>query len=95
MSSKNELQIYAPLTTDHEIRLVHLLPGDEADNLVCEIKHVCLHDTFDYECLSYRWGDDKADAIILGGDACLELNENLLNALRFLRQPDTARVLLG
>lgn len=93
MSSKNELQIYAPLTTDHEIRLVHLLPGDEADNLVCEIKHVCLHDTLDYECLSYRWGHDKADAIIIGRDACLELNENLLNALRFLRQPDTARVL--
>ena len=93
MSSKNKLQIYAPLTTDREIRLVHLLPGDKADDLVCEVQHAGLDDIPSYECLSYRWGHDKAAAINLGGDARLELNENLINALRFLRQQDTTRVL--
>ena len=86
-------QPYAPLTRDRDIRVIHLLPGGPSDDLACAVQHVSLDANPSYECLSYRWGHEHSGSIMLGENVNLGLNQNLLDALHFLRQSDITRVL--
>ena len=86
-------QPYTPLIRDRDIRVIHLLPGGSSDDLACKVHHVSLDADPPYECLSYRWGHEDSGSIMLGENANLALNQNLLDALHFLRQSDTTRVL--
>ena len=93
MDSGPPTQPYTPLIKDRDIRVIHLLPDHSSDDLACEVQHVSLDANPSYECLSYRWGHEDSGSIMLGENANLALNENLLDALHFLRQSDTTRVL--
>ena len=86
-------QPYTPLTGSRDIRVIHLLPRGSSDDLACKVHHVSLDADPSYECLSYRWGHEDSGSIILGENAKLALNQNLLDALHFLRQSDSTRVL--
>ena len=84
---------YTPLAGDRDIRVIHLLPGGSSDDIACDVHHVSLDADISYECLSYRWGQEKSGSIKLGENASLALNQNLLDALHHLRLSDTMRVL--
>lgn len=93
MDARPTPQPYTSLTRDRDIRVIHLLPGGSSEDLACEVHHVSLDADISYECLSYRWGHEDSGSIKLREDASLALNQNLLDALHFLRQSDTRRVL--
>ncbi len=93
MDAGPPIQPYTALTRDRDIRVIHLIPGHSSDDLACEVQHVSLDANPLYECLSYRWGHEDSGSIMLGENASLALNQNLLDALHFLRQSDTTRVL--
>jgi len=74
-----------------EIRLIELLPGETADPIRCEIIHVNLEDTPDYDAVSYTWatesGDDslcKTIQVLSGGSMLITANCDV--ALRQLRR---------
>jgi hypothetical protein len=86
---------YRPL--DHkfgqEIRLVVLYPGQEKEDLMCEIKHVNLLDNPVYEALSYCWGDTTLSRHIFCRGRSVPITLNCEAALRCLRRRDRGRVI--
>ncbi|KAF1938832.1 HET-domain-containing protein [Clathrospora elynae] len=92
----------------HAIRLLTLLPGEFSDDIYLSITHEELEDEnrTPYDCLSYIWGDaaqahqklyisqklavDGAEVDVL---QFLYVRNNLLAALKYLRLPDTPRVI--
>jgi hypothetical protein len=78
----------------HEIRVVILNPAKESSAPVtCELETVSLDDNFEYEALSYVWGDPETTKPIQLAGERFEVTTNLQAALRCLRQTSTARVL--
>lgn len=77
---------YIPLDqTDMEIRLLHLCPGDEEDQICIDIIHASLLDKPRYFALSYTWGDQKDFRIVLINGQSFRVGHNLFCALRHLR----------
>ncbi|EFW98735.1 heterokaryon incompatibility protein [Grosmannia clavigera kw1407] len=85
---------YRPLdTSQHEIRLLALLPGAAEDEIACRMAHAPLFAKLSYEALSYTWGDQTAPVLIRIDGVSLAVGQSLAGALRALRQTDATRYL--
>ncbi|KAH5744709.1 hypothetical protein HBI81_179370 [Parastagonospora nodorum] len=81
-------------------RLLELWPGEGANPFLCTLRNVDIeHPPVPFEALSYVWGREKSDNVLLCADdqgnihGQLELTRNLEQALRALRQPNQRRIL--
>jgi hypothetical protein len=85
---------YAPLnSTNHEIRLLLLAPGNFHDEVQCALIYTSLKTKPIFEALSYCWGSpDDPKPIRLDGHI-FRVGVNLESALRHLRYESTQRVL--
>lgn len=78
---------YSALPKDHDIRLLHISPGDLADDLKCEM-HVAnlLDDPIpEYTALSYVWGVASDTVTITCNENPVSITKNLEAALKRLR----------
>jgi hypothetical protein len=80
--------VYEPLEPDH-IRVLQLAAGKKGDTLSGEILITSIDDdSFEYNALSYMWGDPApTNTIYLSGKA-LPIASNLNTALHYLRYTD-------
>ncbi|PVH99568.1 HET-domain-containing protein [Periconia macrospinosa] len=79
---------YQPLSY-HDIRILHLSPGQPGDELVGDLVIRNLDDKdLEYDALSYMWGDLTPTASIHFGHQSLPIARNLMEALQRLRYPD-------
>ncbi|KAJ6197217.1 LOW QUALITY PROTEIN: heterokaryon incompatibility protein-domain-containing protein [Bipolaris maydis] len=81
-------------------RLLELWPGEGANPFLCTLQNVDIeHPHVPFEALSYVWGREKSDNVLLCADnqgniqGQLELTKNLEQALHALRQPHQRRIL--
>ncbi|EMD68559.1 hypothetical protein COCSADRAFT_109190 [Bipolaris sorokiniana ND90Pr] len=81
-------------------RLLELWPGEGANPFLCTLQNVDIeHPHVPFEALSYVWGKEKSDNVLLCADkqgnilGQLELTKNLEQALQALRQPRQRRIL--
>ncbi|KAH7304783.1 heterokaryon incompatibility protein-domain-containing protein [Stachybotrys elegans] len=85
---------YHPLDiSQSDIRLLTLHPGPRDAPVSCSLTHVSLTLNPEYEALSYTWGDKKNIGSISMDGCTFEVRSNLETALRYLRLPDSPRVL--
>jgi hypothetical protein len=86
------MKTYEPLP-EGAIRILHLLPGVDGEDIRCELVNISLDEKPHYEAISYAWGSSfNLQKIILNGKACLR-RHNLLDCLHTLRHPIDIRVL--
>jgi hypothetical protein len=88
---------YTPLRCEGlEIRLVVLFPGQESDDIHCDLIHVNLDDQPVYEAVSYTWATD-GDASLSQSIQCqrhtLGVTKNCEAVLRYLRRQGRNRLL--
>jgi hypothetical protein len=77
---------YHPLEKE-SIRLLRVYPDDDFDaDIICDIRHVNLHDKPNYAALSYTWGPPAYDRAILVNNFYFEITSNLDFALRTFRK---------
>ncbi|KAH7075909.1 heterokaryon incompatibility protein-domain-containing protein [Paraphoma chrysanthemicola] len=80
-------------SSDREIRLLELLPGEGDDAIRCTTRVVSLNDHPDFETVSYVWGDRTGDRFIeVSGDS-IPVTKNLYDGLLRLRLSSTIRTL--
>lgn len=89
---------YKPLAPERkEFRLLTVSPGDRSpDNVVqCSIKHESLSSgpIPRYETISYCWGNPKLRSQIILNGTVLDVPASTEEALRWLRHPETERML--
>lgn len=86
---------YTPMKdAQHEIRLLHILPGGLDDEIQCELHHAALDDKLSYQALSYSWGRTvRNKTISIDGCSGFRVTDNLGAALRRLRYTDATRIL--
>ena len=92
LAGKSKPYVYRPLD-DGDVRLIELHPGTGRDPVNCNILHVSLKDNPTYEALSYCWGDPTREFEISCNSAQLNVTNNLLLALSYLRYTDRPRTL--
>ncbi|KAI4937077.1 uncharacterized protein J4E92_001804 [Alternaria infectoria] len=92
--------VYQPLDeSNDEIRLITLLPAADRDSeVICDINIVRLteEDVPQYEALSYTWGSAESPCrlrVSSISDHSIDITENLAEALPYLRDPVSPRVL--
>jgi len=92
--------IYQPLDErNDEIRLITLLPAADRDSeVICDLNIVRLteEDVPQYEALSYTWGSAESPCrlrVSSSSDHSIDITENLAEALPYLRDPVSPRVL--
>jgi len=80
--------IYDPLDASRaEIRLIALLPGEDASEVHCTLQTVSLDDhPPGFVALSYVWGDPTDRAIVTVEDRRLEVPRNLRDVLHNIRE---------
>jgi hypothetical protein len=85
---------YSPLDPNVDgIRLVILEPSPEHFSTIkCRLRHVTFRERPKYEALSYTWGDQATQGEISIQGQVFRVGLNLLEALRFLRDPEKERV---
>jgi hypothetical protein len=85
---------YRPLSR-HEIRLLHLHPGERQTSIHIRLTQARLEDRPTYEALSYVWGSSTEKTPILCDEVgnVLDVTNNCEAALRTLRTKDTVRTL--
>ncbi|KAH8627378.1 HET-domain-containing protein [Alternaria alternata] len=78
---------YRPLEHDDSFRILVIFPSlDNSDPIRCTIAHAQLSDeSFEYEAVSYTWGDAAATQTIYFPSAELNVGRNCYNVLRRLR----------
>ena len=84
-----EMFEYEPLPdqpNDEMIRLMNVPPGQEAEDVQCQIKRFALADAPDYTALSYCWGDAGKKRAIMCIGARLDVTMNLHSALKHIRE---------
>lgn len=69
----------------NEFRLIKLSPGIKTDPIHCTLLHVTGNHAFNYEALSYVWGDPSQLAVILLNGYDFDVTLNLRRALSELR----------
>jgi hypothetical protein len=84
---------YAPLGSSQEFRLLFLEPGIGDSVVCCSLKTHYFSSHCVYEALSYTWGENNKNKAIKCDGNVLSVTSNLYSALRWLRNPDTARVI--
>ncbi|KXJ87708.1 heterokaryon incompatibility protein-domain-containing protein [Microdochium bolleyi] len=78
------LYTYKPLSPGCHTRVLELLPSpNPRDELRGSLKDIDIYQNFDYQALSYTWGNEPfAQRIVLGQDgSCLKIKPNLYDAL--------------
>ena len=85
ISQIRNVNIYPPLTTEEDIRLVHLLPGAFHDDLDLALVTYDASEAPAYEALSYVWGDASIQKAALVNGEVFSIGMNLDAALRHLR----------
>ncbi|KAI4213183.1 MAG: hypothetical protein LQ351_004129 [Letrouitia transgressa] len=95
MRLPNRAQIYHSLhETRHEIRLLHISPGQRAtESIKCHLSTASLDDGPVYEALSYVWGDPRRRKSINLCGQSFRVRKNLWSALKAIRLSDTSRTL--
>ena len=68
-----------------QVRLIKLLPGAWSEPLRCQLFNL-LHDTAEYQTLSYVWGSQKVTRTIVVNNRPYPSTFNLESALRHLRE---------
>ncbi|KAK3672431.1 hypothetical protein LTR78_007738 [Recurvomyces mirabilis] len=76
-----------------ETRLLRLLPGEFDSPIRCSLSIQSLADGPTYEALSYTWGNTTKDNAILVNEYYMQVTDNLLAALRYIRRRDQVRIL--
>jgi Heterokaryon incompatibility protein (HET) len=77
-----------------QIRLLALRQGRNQDERIeCELSTWELDNAPPYEALSYFWGTNRDTRVISLHGSTFRVREDLYNALRRLRQPQTTRIL--
>ena len=88
--------MYEPLdASKHQIRLLHLVPGEEDEKLWCTFSVVSLDDNPEYEAASYVWGSwEDPGCIEVGADEeVVSITKNLQSVLRNVRSEEGPRTL--
>ena len=78
----------------HQIRLLHVLPGEPGSPISCDLSIASLSDKPQYEALSYVWGSRKNKGCICLRNKKIKVTTNLLSALDAIRLPDRGRIIL-
>lgn len=79
-----------------QIRVLHLHPGKQDDEIQAHFTIVSLHDPkVDYEALSYVWGTTQENHVAYVQRSCMTITDNLWRALTHLRLPDRGARILG
>ncbi|KAF2734608.1 hypothetical protein EJ04DRAFT_602280 [Polyplosphaeria fusca] len=73
-----------------EIRVLDLLPG-KSGPVECELLHVSLDNSANHETLSYVWGNQNHNKVVIVDGVESKVTPNLENALRRLRHPAKKR----
>ncbi|KAG0605200.1 hypothetical protein M758_9G039200 [Ceratodon purpureus] len=71
-----------------EIRLLSIVPGQEAEDIQCTLSVISLHDDPKYTALSYVWGDSNTRKQISVNRTSFDVTLNLESALRHIRMSD-------
>ncbi len=93
------MAVYKPLLEKDEIRLLRLEPGVGCAQVKFSIFHARLGKSPTYDAVSYMWGHDdgpgkpKTALSAISELRAIQIQENLGNALRYLRLKDKARTL--
>lgn len=93
MDASASTLVYQPLAQNHDIRLLHLEPGQFSDKVQCKLHHANLNDKPIYVALSYVWGDAAVTVDVLCNGSEVSVTVSLANALRRLREPDAPVVI--
>lgn len=74
--------------------MLRILPGKFSDPIRVELESRSIHESSDYEALSYVWGrhDEERRVVELNG-TLVDVLPNLKTALRFLRLPSKDRII--
>jgi len=86
--------IYNPLPQGDYLRLIVLHPGNNDDEIECELEietHRCAKDR--YAAMSYVWGDPRDTVDILCNQRIVPITRSRQGALRQFRHPRTTRTL--
>jgi hypothetical protein len=89
--------MYQSLTSEGQVRLVQLQPGNWEDDIQCrlvshDLKYLSQTKTR-YKSLSYVWGSNRVTEKIMVDGQELAITLNLACALRHLRSPSAAETL--
>lgn len=84
---------YESLSGPRDIRILKLMPGEENEDIYCELDCVSLDDKPEYEAISYVWGDPKMTRKIRCGRGVLDVTVNLYSVLHQIRSPTALRKL--
>lgn len=89
----SSLYCHRRLTSERSIRLIRLFSGKQTDPVRCELFEVCLDDSPKCEALSYTWGSQVPDDLVLCEGRSLGVMRNCVAALRHLRYARKTRLL--
>jgi len=96
MTASSKGSIFSLLDTSKpQIRLIHIEPGPDNDEITCTLHLADFEDdSCRYEALSYEWGDASNTSfyVILNGKK-FSVRENLWSALLYLRMKETVRII--
>lgn len=79
--------------SDREIRVLDLWPGNNGDEIICDIRIIHLDGDEEYETLSYVWGQRVNEKQIVIMDQHIAVTENLHAALQRLRHRTERRTI--
>src|SRR5436305_6675472 len=88
---------YSPLPHKDSIRVLELHPGYHGDMISCSLhipdynKHSGVQ--YDYETISYVWGDPQDKKMVLCDGMGMQVTQNLVDVLRSVRHHDRSRQL--
>ena len=77
--------LYLPLEGQRDIRLLEVLPGDDASTVVTTMITVSLDNEPTYAALSYAWGDATQRSIIECNGKSISITTTLADALKAFR----------
>lgn len=84
--------VYSALTSNRNIRLLDLSPGQPGEAINCSLHIVDLDETQPYTALSYTWGELGLSQGVLCDGRELKITSNLYAALQRLRLSDRRRL---
>ncbi|KAI8947944.1 heterokaryon incompatibility protein-domain-containing protein [Xylaria longipes] len=96
---ENTASMYAQsgeLTSEKIIRLIKLLPRNDGEEISCEIVNFNLDNLkrdYDYEAISYTWGDTKEQTIIRIDGRLIRITQKVFEILQALRHDWKPRML--
>jgi hypothetical protein len=84
---------YSRLTRNCKFRILILQPGEDEQDIHCELAHSLLHERPQFDALSYEWAAQPGSTDISCDAQPTSVRNNLHAALQSFRLPDKRRVL--